>query len=615
MKYFFLFLSLFIYGLYAFGALSEPDRSLIPARNLLKNPGFEQGLHYWTKSAGTFTLTNTASLVGSGNDAAIWAPSASSQTLTSTAVAIPAGLYNRNGVVSCNFKSATSAHLLQAYDGTNILASGTVNNSTSYVRTSVNFIFPSSGNIQLRIVSAASDTFEIDDCYVGGADTYNISQASQATLYGSLKWPGGNSLCKWQFVGNYPQDAAAVTCTSAVTTGNASAPGTTIPAVVFSTLPAGDFEVIACGGFIAAATNTDTLWRIYDGTNYSGSLKQWGSTAGTGFYGGGCVTGRFSYTTSQSNITFKIRGGDNSGSGTTSFLDNRSSNGDMEWYVYKFPSSTDTVFTPAQVANSWAGYSNCSGTAFSVTSVSYANFAGATCTLTETNNANFGTVTGSTTLPQITFTPSRAGRYHVCAKAVAVSATSGADASLKLWDGTTVVHQADWRVPAANNRLQIPVCGVYNATSTASVTLSLQGLISSGTLSLSTSNQLGAIYWEIFQIDQQMPMPLIVGAVTSGSSGVERIERAYVANNGTCSISTQSNGGWTISSTPANGGCSITIPAGNFSAAPTCTLTPFGARRICDFSTVSSTSLITQCMDNSAVNQNVDTMILCVGPK
>lgn len=175
----------------AMASVSEPDRQLFaPSRNLLPNGGFENGKAGWVASGGTFVTTTTGSNIGYGNMAVSWTGSASAQTLATSQIPIPAGMYGRNGVASCLIKGAGATHLIQVTDGTNTLISSSITSVSTYARSVVNFIFPSSGNIvlQLQTVASSEPQIFIDDCFIQPADTYNIGQVSQASLLGTAHW-------------------------------------------------------------------------------------------------------------------------------------------------------------------------------------------------------------------------------------------------------------------------------------------------------------------------------------------------------------------------------------------------------------------------------------------
>jgi hypothetical protein len=195
------------------------------AGNLLPNPDWETSSSGWTASAGTYARTTTAANVGFGAGSGSWDASASSQTLTSTAVAIPTGLYAANGLARCYFKTTATDYVLQAYDGTNVLASATIPASTQYQQYGVNFPFPSSGSVSLRVVSASdAAVIYMDDCYVGPAA--NLQSVNQAQFYGGVIWPATTN-CQWsrtsnQSFGSYSADADCTAPTGSNVLGNAS---------------------------------------------------------------------------------------------------------------------------------------------------------------------------------------------------------------------------------------------------------------------------------------------------------------------------------------------------------------------------------------------------------
>ncbi len=109
--------------------------------------------------------------------------------------------------------------------------------------------------------------------------------------------------------------------------------------------------------------------------------------------------------------------------------------------------------------------------------------------------------------------------------------------------------------------------GVYNdSTSVRCVTVAISGAVNDiirahddGTNDDTTANSM-------FHI-------LLAGGVnanvTSNASGAEHIERATIANNGSCSITSQS-GSWISSVSHNSGGCTLNFTGGEFSSAPSC---------------------------------------------
>lgn len=143
--------------------------------NILPDPGFEAATSVWTASGGA-TATSNSTAKGTGSLGYDWDSNAASQTLMSTSVTIPNGLQSKNGVASCQIKtvSGTATHTIVVNDGTNDIGTPlTIGSSTtSFQETKINFVFPSSGTIRLKIASVASNEPEIyiDDCKIILAD-------------------------------------------------------------------------------------------------------------------------------------------------------------------------------------------------------------------------------------------------------------------------------------------------------------------------------------------------------------------------------------------------------------------------------------------------------------
>jgi microcystin-dependent protein len=114
--------------------------------------------------------------------------------------------------------------------------------------------------------------------------------------------------------------------------------------------------------------------------------------------------------------------------------------------------------------------------------------------------------------------------------------------------------------------------------------------------------------------------PLLVGGVTSGSTGLERMERLHV--NQTCTSSPCTLAGkssdWATVTRAGAGSYALSITAGIFSAAPTCTLTcQFGAPCTSTAQGNMSTSgfgFVTVRTDNGT-SADAGFQIVCMGPR
>ncbi len=603
--------------------LNEVDRADIWNRQLLSNGGFENGRQRWTASGGTFSTATSGSNLLQGQVSVTWDSNSASQTLTSTAVTIPNGWYGRNGVATCLIltPSGTATHTLSAFDGTNTLSSATITSSTTPARTSVNFIFPSSGSLSLRLtsVNANEPLIAIDSCFLGPAEGYNIDNISEAIFIGAANYLGTAS-CTWAraagSMGDFGTTAAcpAPTIESNPGPGPISTTDADLPQFTVNNLPPGQYLVVGKATIQSAGGGAVSI-RWSDGTTncpVSGNAE--GSNASAGEFS--CV---FSYTTTA-NRTFKMQG--YSSSGNANIVNSDANAYGVQFRIYRFPSSNEQAFRPDQLPASWNGFhdSDCSWTR---TNTAYGDpGVDATCTFTQTSNLNFGTVASnssggaSNTLPGIVFTPARAGRYFVCAN-FAHSTSSGQGKAQLVYGGSTVIAQG---YSGSTTILRDTMCGIVVAASTASVTVTIQIASSSGTSTLAGSTTAPAnraIDWSIFSLDQSFPAPVLTGSVTSGSNGAIRFESAQITSAGV--VTEVGSSDW------INGNCSIastsqytcTFNSGVFTATPSCVVTnvttsDFGVRiRSQSSSAVTYETLSTSAGTNSAQAAN----LVCMGAR
>lgn len=611
-------------------AISEPDKAVIFSRNILVNPGFESGKAGWTASGGTFSTTTSSAAVGT--TMGTWDSNGASQTLTSTLTAIPPGWYGQNGVLSCRIKCASGSctHTIGAWDGTTLTSSQTITSTTSgYARTTSNFIFPSSGSIGIRLTSVASDepSISIDSCMVAAGDQFNLSQVSQARLLGTIKYAGATN-CAW--VGSasatFANFSADTDCSSPSVTGSVTAPGTKIPGGVFSSLPPGDLYIVATGAFGKdSTTGTEVDFRFSDGTNTSAKsvLQTTTVTNRTPI-----ITGRISYTTAQSNLTIQIQGA--SDATATPRIENGDSNKDLEISFYYFPSSSEQAYrADGMPAFAYATHGNdCS---WSSTSTSFADPTDdATCTFTasSTNAKNLTLSSVGSVSPQITWTPDRARDYDVCAMVALSNGTTANSTGFSLTDGSNNALPGGYAtsVDSSGNTMEPKfACGKITAPSTSAVVVKARIAVNGGTGKFAAAGTGGlvsvsipTIQWSVKALDTLYGVPLLVGSVTSNSTGAERLERASVANSGTASISSQS-GSWISSvSRTAAGVVSHTLTASIFSSTPSCVCSVKTAshNRICQIESASTSTIVTS---TQVASSNTDTdapvELICMGPR
>lgn len=647
---------LFLAPFSALSAVSTTDRALVErGNNLLVNGGFESGKAQWTASGGTFTTTTTAANLGKGSVAGSWNSSGAAQTLTSTAVAIPAGLYGRNGVASCIIQGASATHTLQAYDGSNILASTTITSQSEYARTSVNFIFPSSGNISLRLVSVAADepTVYIDDCYLGDADGYNISQISQANLIGSAYF------------------ATTANCTFTRTNtalgafSDADCPGPTVevnpgPGVIQTTdanAPVVTVNNLAPGTYVAHFIGQSEIQTsaqrnslaINDGTTTAGQVAGPAFTSGGAFH----VTGVFTYSV-EGNRSFQLYG---SSAANAIDIVLTTANQRLYFYLERFPTSSEIAYR-ADLVN-WKVDANISGSDVSLGTSAQTSYVGAeNGSLTLTNNSGRNNLTAqipcsSTNAPTgttcsvgnesvgVSFTIPQATDVQACvsfAHQVATAASGRLVADFQIVEtasnAQTVIQEGKGRVESAiqtdSLSLSFPhrLCGTFTFASAGQKTLrlmyeqSVTATVSTNTIrgDAAANNGQRDIHWEVYPINQATNFPSLVGSVTSSSTGQVRTEVANINCDAGSAITSQI-GSWVSSIGNISGGaCAVTLATGAFSSAPYCFAVDNSGfsttGKIYSAQTTSATALSVDCEDDaSGACSSFDANIQCIGPK
>jgi hypothetical protein len=550
------------------------------------NADFESGSGSWTASSGSFTIATSGSNLLFETRSGVFNSSASGQTLSNTAINTSAweGLKGNAASASCYFKTAATDYKIQVYNGSLVLSERLIPASSTAVKVATPFQFPSSGTIQLRVISQ-SDAADIavDNCFMGSSEGVQLSQAQ---YLGGITYPRVLN-CNWTFAGGgtYSGFPADSDCTGAVTRGKASAPATLIPAVKFDSMPAGTYVFKVNGGLRLNNGATGVVgWRMSDGTNHSTKTTQTQSgTANEGALQEFVVH----LANAQSNATFEIQA---VGSAQTPEINNDNASADANYPdfvidVFHYPSSGQQAYTFDTVANSWSG-AHGSDCYFPTTSTSFVNpTMDASCTFTQRTNMNFGTVTSyndgtpGNNLPGIVFTPSRAGTYRVCANPVIAHNTTGEVVVAELSDLTpTVIAQAQQRnsnsVSVTQQLQSSPLCGHYVASSVSPVTLRIRLLSTTGagTASIDGNSASDAVTWDIHQIDQQVPAPVIAGGVLSSSTGVEKVERVLVSTKCTstpCTITSQSGGTASVTRQGA-GAYTLNFSAGVFSGRPSC---------------------------------------------
>lgn len=252
-----------------------------------------------------------------------------------------------------------------------------------------------------------------------------------------------------------------------------------------------------------------------------------------------------------------------------------------------------SAINPSQAGSMWSGYhdNTCS---WARTNAAYGDpTADASCALVQRTNNNFGSVTSynsaGSPLPGVVFVPASTGLYWVCANAKIAGGTLASTLDMRLWDGTTVIAEAEAQTYVATDIEAPPLCGLYSATAGASTTLSVQTRATSGSVTIATaSTNASAIEWTIVNLTYTTPAPLLIGAVTNGGQKVS-VHFAFTAagstvttdcGTGACTVY-NATGATGLTVNNAGGAVyTVTVPAGTCSTALNCAANTHGTALI-----------------------------------
>lgn len=537
----------------AYAAISVPDQAKLRQYvSIPANSSGENGLAGWAVSTGSFSVSSGAF---------VWDASASSQTFISSAQTVPTEWQGRNGVMFFDSKcaSGTCTHTYTVDDGTNNRADPrtVVSSTTEFQRQVINFVFPTSGSIRIKVTSAANEpSISMKSFTVGLASDYNVSQ-------GSASYPWTAYTPTTQGIG-----------TPSLTECFHSRQGPTLKVackITAGTVTATELRIGFPSGLTSADTSTIPSIRI----------------AGAG---GRYVVAANNYAPSiQPSVTyFTMSAQNNNGIPAAATGLNLFNNGDTFTFVAEAPiagwNSLDSSYKPELIGAVFSGRLAGSGGGWDRNAnTSYGDFSVATTstTLTTTGTSrNLSCIAEATKLPGITCPLPNAGRYLIVANFSGYnSSTSTAGFQLVDGSGSAISDGVEQDPISGNASNPIPVAlhGVYAASQAASVTFKLYGRTSNTSDPTSISQRSGAgITWSVIALDQPLPTPILVGGTTNGSStarkdGIVKIDcdgSPSVLSNGDNMVTTSVSGS-------SAAGCSVTWATGYWASGstPDCTAT------------------------------------------
>jgi len=193
---------------------------------------------------------------------------------------------------------------------------------------------------KLRIYSNSASAAAASFYGAQMGEAWSLGTVAQAEVVGGMTIASAGS-CAWDKASNDWNDYSAdADCASPVTYGDATAPGTKVPHIVFNDLPAGDYilEVQTALDGIWTSGNSRCSWRLTDDSTPSKGVgvELLSDATRNGLAG---TKAKFSYSTSGDR-TFKLQGNTTAGSAICR-VDLAVSG--LEFILTGFPSSSEQV--------------------------------------------------------------------------------------------------------------------------------------------------------------------------------------------------------------------------------------------------------------------------------
>lgn len=568
------------------------------------NPDFESGAVNWTASGGAFAVVTSGANLANGGKTASFTPSALSQNLTSTAYPVTGGLATKSCLGAIYYKTAesTNKYILQVISGTSTVEASTTLDPSADAFTwgYVPFSCPAlATNIKLRVLAASTlptNPIYFDDAHLGSENRFGTF--SQSSIYGGAKSPVTAS-CIWSSTsGTFGDFAADADCPVMAATGNASAPDTKIPGIKFANLPAGDYVVVVQAPLMCtrATNNCNAGWRISDGTNNGSYMQNYVVATGATSVEmtANTLMGRFTYTSPQTNVTFRIQSGAMT---TTAFVKNDFS--DMEFIVYRYPLNGETGMRVDQI--NWQVDGLIQGANITMNpnvAVSNTTLENASLSWTQQNGSLAATIacsgtnvsTGTTCAAGneqvgVVVDIPRAGKVEVCAD-FQVNSNSG-ELSKFVWyrtaDGSQTPLEYSFDSPAfgigtGSGTWPIHYCGVLNATQGKNAfRLLYNNVLGAGSgsthqMELANSGGAGVAMIRVRPLDYSSgAFPAFKGLPSVGDSVGIKFAAAFV--NASSVVSNEVNDMISGNCTGVNGDRACSFRAGLWTVAPSCIAT------------------------------------------
>lgn len=572
-------------------------------RNMVQNPSCKKNTANITASGGVLAQNLTNALDGVSD--CTWDPSASTQTLTFALDTFTYAMKGQNCEARVSYYG--DASLVKAYVNQNSVKITTdlqlINGGTSGQIASINFPCGDASTATTLVLEATGNAANVQYSVYAGLATnlstaYNNSPYIAYTPTFSAGWGTVSNInIQYRINNNWLEVFGTFQSgTIAASSGSISLPSGL--AIDFTKIPA----TMPVGNITRNASST--------ALTYFSVMALSGSSTSLVYLGGPL--------------------GENTANSPFGTPNVSSVGGNNETYGINFrvPITTSTVGVVTNVNTLGAYYSGYhdSTCSWSRTNVAYGAFtADATCALVQRQATGISAAATGSVLPALALTLPSVGTYSICASVNSAAAGNG---GLRITDGTTVIVESN---DQSTTRTTKTICGLYVATS-LTPTISIEGKSSTGAITIDTTSTSSAIEWTIYPVTQNMPVPVFVGSVSSGSTNALRYEYLQFGGGASgglatsactttpCTIASQS-GSWISSvSRSSAGSYTATIASNMFSAVPYCTgnagLFGIATGGFANVNATSTTQININAYSNAGttLTDNVITLI-CIGPK
>lgn len=287
--------------------------------NLATNRSCRRSINGITNASSILTRNTTTPLE---NPADCQIDAASSTQLVawpSRLTATLAGTFLKNATCEAGFTYSGDATLYKTYVTINSVKQTVdlqLTNATN--PQSVSMIFPCGDltNAPAVAIEATGNgaIINVAKVYIGKPRNVGVAPAG-ASLFGTISWASTAS-CAWATANvGYTNYTADTDCPTPSVTGNLKAPSTKIPGFSYDSLPAGNYLIVATGGFFKAGASSTSFYRFFDGTVGGGD-----NLVGVNLANNLVVpvlSGSMAYSAAQPAGTIQIQGSTTSGSGST----------------------------------------------------------------------------------------------------------------------------------------------------------------------------------------------------------------------------------------------------------------------------------------------------------